>query len=148
LATKKIQFQNFPPIFLPICKDPKACGRFKFSRQFARIPKRVAVSKFSANFLANFPANLQGSQSVEPVSNFPANSVLLGSFQLAKTVEDKMSQLACSSDLEVQERASVLLAFLKFVSKHLDKGDSLANDLVSIFSKCQFFNDCPGYDME
>ena len=44
-----------------------------------------------------------------------------------------MSQLASSSDLEVQERASVLLAFLKFVSKHLDKGESLSTELSIFF---------------
>ena len=53
--------------------------------------------------------------------------------QLAKTVEEKMSQLACSSDLEVQERASVLLSFLKFVSKHLEKGENLSNELSVFF---------------
>ena len=54
-------------------------------------------------------------------------------FQLAKTVEEKMSQLSCSSDLEVQERASVLLSFLKFVSKHLEKGENLATELSVFF---------------
>jgi AP-3 complex subunit delta-1 len=53
--------------------------------------------------------------------------------QLAKTVEEKMTQLASSSDLEVQERASVLLGFLKYVSKHLDKGENLSNDLSIFF---------------
>jgi AP-3 complex subunit delta-1 len=44
-----------------------------------------------------------------------------------------MTQLAASSDLEVQERASVLLAFIKFVTKHLDKGENLSNELSTFF---------------
>lgn len=44
-----------------------------------------------------------------------------------------MTQLACSSDLEVQERASVLLSFLKFVSKHLEKGENLSEELAIFF---------------
>ena len=44
-----------------------------------------------------------------------------------------MSQLSCSSDLEVQERASVLLSFLKFVSKHLEKGENLGSELAVFF---------------
>ena len=44
-----------------------------------------------------------------------------------------MAQLSSSSDLEVQERASVLLSFIKFVSKHLDKGESLSTELAVFF---------------
>ena len=53
--------------------------------------------------------------------------------QLAKTVEEKMTQLASSSDLEVQERASVLLSFIKYVSKHLEKGENLSEELAVFF---------------
>ena len=46
--------------------------------------------------------------------------------ELAKYLEDTvLKDLVLSSDLEVQERASVMHQFLKYVNKHLEKNDDL-----------------------
>merc|ERR1711953_1365670 len=46
--------------------------------------------------------------------------------ELAKYLEDTvLKDLGLSSDLEVQERASVMHQFLKYVNKHLEKNDDL-----------------------
>ena len=41
--------------------------------------------------------------------------------------------MAASGDLEVQERASILLGFIKYVLKHLEKGEPLLGDLTTFF---------------
>ena len=46
--------------------------------------------------------------------------------ELAQHLEEKvLKDLVLSSDLEVQERASVMHQFLKYSVKHLDKSDDI-----------------------
>ena len=55
--------------------------------------------------------------------------------ELASYLEDKvLKDLVLSSDLEVQERASVMHQFLKYVTKHLEKNDDLAADFTVFFA--------------
>merc|ERR1712203_1015705 len=56
--------------------------------------------------------------------------------ELAKYLEDTvLKDLVLSSDLEVQERASVMHQFLKYVNKHLEKNDDLkATDFEVFFA--------------
>ena len=42
--------------------------------------------------------------------------------ELAAVIEEAIEGLICSSDLEVQERASVMQQFLKYIMKHVQKG--------------------------
>lgn len=54
---------------------------------------------------------------------------------LAQFLEDKvLKDLVSSSDLEVQERASVMFHFVKYVSKHLEKGDNISQDFSVFFA--------------
>ena len=43
--------------------------------------------------------------------------------ELAAVIEEAIEGLICSSDLEVQERASVMQQFLKYIMKHVQKGE-------------------------
>ncbi len=55
--------------------------------------------------------------------------------ELITTIEDKvLKDLVSSSDLEVQERASVMIQLLKYVGKHLEKGDDIADNLGVLFA--------------
>ena len=54
--------------------------------------------------------------------------------ELAQHLEEKvLKDLVLSSDLEVQERASVMHQFLKYSVKHLDKSDDIQGK--NIFEK-------------
>merc|ERR1719411_438828 len=55
---------------------------------------------------------------------------------LTTLMDDALSGLLSSSDLEVQERASVMQQFVRYVKKHVSKGDgeSLKQDLPIFFS--------------
>lgn len=53
---------------------------------------------------------------------------------LASTLESRVEDLVSSADLEVQERASVMLQFIRYVVKHVDKGDDLSDELGVFFA--------------
>lgn len=54
---------------------------------------------------------------------------------IAKYLEEKIYlDFVASGDLEVQERATVTHQFLKYVGKHLEKGDDIAEDFEIFFS--------------
>ena len=48
--------------------------------------------------------------------------------------EDVLKDFVASSDLEVQERASVMHHFVKYVAKHLEKGDNISEDFQLFFA--------------
>merc|ERR1712172_358272 len=48
--------------------------------------------------------------------------------------EDVLRNFVASSDLEVQERASVMHHFVKYVVKHLEKGDNISEDFQLFFA--------------
>merc|ERR1711971_1110418 len=48
--------------------------------------------------------------------------------------EDVLRDFVASSDLEVQERASVMHHFVKYVVKHLEKGDNISEDFQLFFA--------------
>merc|ERR1711899_568571 len=48
--------------------------------------------------------------------------------------EDTLKDFVASSDLEVQERASVMHHFVKYVAKHLEKGDDISEDFQLFFA--------------
>merc|ERR1711971_775526 len=48
--------------------------------------------------------------------------------------EDVLRDFEASSDLEVQERASVMHHFVKYVVKHLEKGDNISEDFQLFFA--------------
>ena len=55
--------------------------------------------------------------------------------EIADYLEDNvLKDLVSSSDLEVQERASVMHHFLKYVTKHLDKNDDITADFEVFFA--------------
>jgi AP-3 complex subunit delta-1 len=55
--------------------------------------------------------------------------------ELGNVLEEALNGLLSSSDLEVQERASVMQQFIKYIIKHISKGDgeSLKHDLTVFF---------------
>merc|ERR1712241_1446038 len=54
---------------------------------------------------------------------------------LAKYLDEEvLKDFVASSDLEVQERASVMHHFVKYVAKHLEKGDDISEDFQIFFA--------------
>ena len=53
--------------------------------------------------------------------------------ELVAVMEDALSGLLSSSDLEVQERASVMQQFVKYITKHVLKGKSMAEAKLRLF---------------
>ncbi|XP_040582219.1 AP-3 complex subunit delta-1 [Lepeophtheirus salmonis] len=59
---------------------------------------------------------------------------ILSVIQIGKNLEDQLNHFLASADLEVQERASVVTQFVRYALKHLEKNESLLEEL-SIFTQ-------------